>query len=303
MFHRILVPLDGSAVSEQALPVAKHLWEKGDAEVRFIHVLDFTSPIPRDVENPDDWRGCVTRDAECYLSRSAAQFGGTSLGKVTTVVREGGQVHGILEEAQAWQADLILMATHGRGGIDRVWLGSVADSVVREGKLPVLLIRAQQTTSETFSRFAHVLIAVDDAQLSKQIIQPAVELARIDRSRLTLLHILHPWLAPLQVLANAAGIPEMAEDAIRGRIEDAEPELAETAWSLDASLQDVTAHVQVGQWTVAADILNYASKYGVDLIALATRGRAGLPRAILGSTADEVIRRAQVPVLVLRPGT
>jgi nucleotide-binding universal stress UspA family protein len=300
MFRRILVPLDGSPISEQVLPIVAHLQEQTGAQLRLIHVLDFTAPIPRDVENPEDWRGCAERDARCYLSQVGAQLAGEER-VVDIAIREGGQVGSILTEAHDWQADLILMSTHGRSGINRTWLGSVADAVVREAHLPVLLVRAQEEAPNVFSGFRHILIPLDDAPFSREILGPALRLAQLDRSRVTLLHILHPWIVPLPVLANATGVPEMGSAGVHDQVERAEQHLAEIAFGLDAALPDVTAHVQVGEGPDSMDILNYAGKYGADLIALATRGRAGLRRAVLGSTADEIVRRANVPVLILRP--
>lgn len=303
MYRRILVPLDGSATGEQALPLATGLAHRTGAELRLVHALDFGGRLPRDPNDPDDWRGCTQGDADRYLQGIADELKVNPNTRVSVSVRDGAAATAILDDAEQWHADLIVMTTHGRGVIERAWLGSVADTLLRESKLPLLLVRAQGGAAVVRGTrgFQHILVPLDQSELSKDALAPAAALARSEAARMTLLHVIHPWAAPVPALVQAGHTAGLPHSAVLDRTVAAENYLSEIALDLDFEIRGVSADVVVAEWSDSAEILKYACAYGVDLIALATHGRSGFKRAVLGSTADKIIRGADVPVLVLRP--
>jgi nucleotide-binding universal stress UspA family protein len=153
----ILVPLDGSALAEQVLPFARllamslsariHLlhvvtdFERADVVAHEIEVLDQLSDLPyrQRTHLPQDW-AILSRYAESYLAAPAASLREAGL-ETTTEVRFGLPAEIIVDEAERQQATLIAMATHGRSGLQRWALGSVADKVLHGTTIPLLLIR------------------------------------------------------------------------------------------------------------------------------------------------------------------
>jgi nucleotide-binding universal stress UspA family protein len=300
MYRRILVPLDGSKYAEQALPAAVGLARRTGAELRLLHALDFIAVPPL---NPDDhwWQGTARSDAEAYLQDVAFKIVTAVKVNVTSLVVDATATSAILDQSRGFGADLIVMSTHGHGLFDRAWLGSVADSVVRESRIPILLIRARDKASETEPLFQHVLLPLDGSPLAERMVKPAARFARANRARVTLLQVVHPWVIATRPMAHALHAAEMRDVAVVNRAEDAEEYLSEIALGLDPRLKDVTADAIVAERSDAAEILKYAADHAVDVIALATHGRSGAKRLVLGSVADKIIRAADVPVLVLRP--
>lgn len=141
MYAKILVPLDRSAGAEAALAVAADLARGNGAVIRLLHVAP--SPVAivaegRVVAYADQESERLRHDAEVYLRGAAAGLGHLP---VEHAVRFGEPVEEILQEAREWGADLIAMATHGRSGVTRLVVGSVAETVLRRSEVPVLLVR------------------------------------------------------------------------------------------------------------------------------------------------------------------
>jgi nucleotide-binding universal stress UspA family protein len=303
MWNKLLVPLDGSPHSEIALSVAGCLAERAQAQLRLMHVLDFVAPAPIAPGLDAAWQGCAHSDAQCYLDSRAAQLQTSGI-DVSTVVIEGEAAFVIPDAAHEWDASLIVMSTHGHGPMTRAWLGGVADSVVRSARIPILLLRPVLGDSATtpVGAFKHVLVLLDGSSLAERIVPHALTLARLCNAHVTLLQVVHPWVMPARPLAAAAHQPELRATVIAQRREGAQTYLTDIAVRLEGEMEQVTSAVIVAEAGDAAEILKYAEQQAADVIALATHGRAGLKRLVLGSVADKVMRGASVPVLVLRPG-
>ncbi len=141
MYKKILVPLDQSAEGEAALAVAADLARPDGAVIRLLHVAPTPSAIVaegRVVAYADQESDRLQYLAETYLREAARQLDGQP---VELAVRFGEPTEEILEEAQASGAELIAMATHGRSGVARLMLGSVAEAVLRQSLVPVVLVR------------------------------------------------------------------------------------------------------------------------------------------------------------------
>jgi nucleotide-binding universal stress UspA family protein len=141
-FKRILVPLDGSALSESALPLALGLAQKFESHILLLRVVDMPHEVT--LSSPVDWRiqaGQQARQvAESYLKvrKDGLEREGFD---VRILVHDVSPADSIIETAQNLAVDVIVMATHGRGGVARWAVGSVADKVMRHGPCPVLLVR------------------------------------------------------------------------------------------------------------------------------------------------------------------
>lgn len=148
MYQRILVPVDGSQTSELALREAVRLASDQKAELRIIYVLEDILPLWEvELLNINEIRHAVRETGKRFLKKAdvAARAGGV---KVQTALVEASPPGAraatmIVEEAKAWPADLIVIGTHGRRGVDHLLMGSVAEGVVRISPAPVLLLRSK----------------------------------------------------------------------------------------------------------------------------------------------------------------
>ena len=293
------MPLDGSRLAEQALLPALTLARLAPAHLRLVHVLDAVHSM-FEIEGPEglELRVAARSNAQSYLDRLAAMHNKAPLRDISVNVVEGTPAPCILEEARTWQADLIVMSTHGHGPLDRAWLGSVTDAIVRESHSPTLVIRAlDESAPASVPPFAHILIPLDGSALAEQVLAPARALARLTGARITLLQIVHPWVRATRPMAAARPLPGLRKREIERRCAQARTYLAQTA----ARLEHADIATVVAESTDAREIEQYARQHNVDLLALATHGRSGLKRITLGSVADKLIRGGSAPVLVLRP--
>jgi nucleotide-binding universal stress UspA family protein len=205
----------------------------------------------------------------------------------------------LMETAEQTHADLIVMATHGRGAFSRFWLGSVADHVMRHATVPLLLIRPLTGVGRTTNGCAYrnILVALDLSKASEAILEPVKVFARLNQGQLTLVNVVEPAGSMLSYPMPAYGDP--------GRLEsqraDAQGYLDELAARLRTEGLSVATRVVVGVG-IATQLLELLQKGHFDLMALTTSGAGGLQRAIVGSVADKVVRGAEKPVLVVRPG-
>ena len=216
--------------------------------------------------------------------------------RICSALLEGYVTEALERHAREIDAKLIIMTTHGRTGVSRAWLGSVADSLVRHSNFPLLVIRPLED-GETFPevRFQHFLVPLDGSETGEKILEPAVELAKATGARFTLLHVVSPQLT---VGTRVSPLPAGQRD---GRSEKAEAYLAGVADGLEKEGVEATSRIET-HFAPARAILKVAEEEDVDLIALATHGYGGLKRALLGSVADKVLRSSRLPLLVQRPG-
>jgi nucleotide-binding universal stress UspA family protein len=296
VYKQIVVPLDGSTFAEAALPLALALSQKTGAGVHLVSVVE---PIPALAY--DEWEAAAKSWCEDYLDNVAERARGEAGGEVTTGLRSGHVVETLLTEAGAKHADLIVMATHGRGALSRAWLGSVADGVIRQAKIPVLFVRpAEGTAPETITArsLETILIPLDGSGLSEHAFEQATELGELFGSAY---HLTRVVAYPLDIASPYLPYTvQMNQHILRDAKESAASYLEERADRMRRRGLRVTTSVAVDA-QAGHGILSEADAVGCDLIAMATHGRSGVGRLVLGSAADKVLRGTQVPVLLLRP--
>ena len=302
MIRSILVPLDGSEFSEQALPTAGAIARREGAVLRLVSVhvpaaiLPFGGSMPIEAEAERRARD----RAEARLSRIARWISEDYGVPVTHEVLDGPVVETIDRYARETGVDLITMTTHGRGGLQRAWLGSVADGLVRRTRLPVLLIRPRNRTSPRMrlAAFRRVLLPLDGSALAEAVITPAIAVAGPTNAEFVLLRIVPP-LGTSQAWVGEYAAFVHSSDLVQ-RMEEAGAYLHRVAEAMRREGLDVDTRV-VPHSQAAIAILDEAERVRADLIAMATHGRGGVTRMVIGSVADSVLRRTPAPLLLIRP--
>lgn len=307
MATSMLVPLDGSKFAEQALPAALELARRMGARLHLVRAHEFPL-VPAYPEGmiafDPEWDRAVRGEEEEYL-RSVANRCMEAGVSARTDLLDGPAANALAGYAQEMGVDLIVMTTHGRGGISRAWVGSVADALVRRSSVPVLLLRPRDDGKVVEGALAprHVLIPLDGSRLSTGILDPAIGLGAMSKARYTLLRVGVPVPLPgrpLGVSGLATAVPGTTAQAVLEAEEELKAGLETLAQPLRARGLEVDTAV-VMHTVPAIAILDWAAQNAVDLIALATHGRGGWSRVALGSVADKVMRGTQLPVLLYRP--
>jgi nucleotide-binding universal stress UspA family protein len=302
MFQSLLVPLDGSEFSERTLPLAHGLAKATGASLHLAHVHvthapdHFLSNTQFQYEGLDleEYESRYRDQEKTYLSQVERRLAGAA---VDSVLLEGSVAEQIAAYAADVGADMVVMTTHGHTGVSRMWLGSVADALIRHTTMPILVVHPGCDTHvpKDALSFKHILVPLDGSDLSASILPPAKMLAMATGARLTLLHVVSST-----AVLGARIFPLMPDDISPAK-EKARAHLESVADSLRSEGLDAAVHVQEHEAPARA-IAALAESMGADLIALATHGYGGLKRALLGSVADKVLRSSSVPLLVKRPG-
>lgn len=258
---KILVPLDGSVLSECMLTPALKL----GTDLSLVRVLP---GLPAD--HPEGERDAV----EAYLEqqRRLLESKGAT---VRWFLEEGDPAEQILVIAKEQEPDVIAMATHGEAGRTHRVRGSVAERVLRSSHRPILLCTAESVASARENPFQRLLVGLDGSEVADAILPCVSKIALAYQSRVTLLTVFEP-----------------------GDENDAEQETLE--WqrkALEADGIQVDVRAALGQ--PAEVILEAAGS--ADLVCLSTHGRSGVSRWWFGSVAEDVIRECRRPLLILRP--
>ena len=221
-----------------------------------------------------DPEAAAPRASKAYLEKARRALQGPGI-ETRTAVCAGDPATAIVARASATRADLIAMATHGRSGVSRLLLGSVTESVLRRTPVPLIACRP----ACRMEGWTHV-VALDGSARAETILDDLVPLTRMLGATLHLLHV--------------------ASTGLRGRSpwRNERPDLERLAAVVAARGVPVIPVIRQGQ--AAAEILRYAREQRAGLLAMATHGRTGLERVVLGSVAEEVLRSASCPVLLRR---
>jgi nucleotide-binding universal stress UspA family protein len=303
----IIVPLDGSALAECAVPVALSLLAPDTGRLILVRVpvyAETQAPIgaeynmfwPEIRDAPSSFRQ-VYQDTADYLAHVAARAGKSGI-DVVTRVEEGDRAGAISDLAAEVKADLIVMTTHGRTGMSRWIIGSVTERVMNDAPCPVLAVRAQsdclpdRPTNGVANR---ILVPLDGSELAELALGPALAIAKRVGGELILFRVAQP----------------------QGEVDPGQNEMMiETPESV-GSYQDrvaaacrehgvATATMTVtpggsGAAGIANAILDFAAAQQVNLIAISTHGRSGLRRWVYGSVTEKVLHNADIATLIVRP--
>ena len=279
MFRSILVPVDGSALSQRALPLAVDLAQRAGARL----------VLMRATEEADQ------SEASAYLEQIGRDLGRNGLDVDWTTPTQAPAL-AILDQIERQDADLVVMTTHGRSGLGKLLFGSVAETVLARSPAPLLMIRAggEATTLGTLSSI-ELLVPLDGSGFAESALGPARKLARALRGSLILLHALPQTRAVDRLaLPNLGTEPARITDMVEARTYLGD-------WAERLRLEGVAARTVVCYGDPANVIVGECQKAQTALIVMATHGRSGRFDRPFGSVAIEVLRRTGLPALLVRP--
>jgi nucleotide-binding universal stress UspA family protein len=316
MYERVILADDGSALARSAIPRTAALAVACGSEVLVVRVSHDAGVRPQDI-NEDEWRRYVSPEglaasviapleAEPHLSEVVAALQAQGVQRVGSVVLHGDPADALVEAADELEADLLVVSSRGETGIRRAVLGSVAEHLIREAReTAILLCPASEPGGD--SRLRRVMVTIDGSEVSKVALPHAEYLARALGGELVLFQVTGSE-ADLMAASMPVGLPPApsisADTAQRVAAEQratVEAELREQEAILRSrGLEDVVVEVASGQPSDA--ILDASERLDVDLVVMATHGRGGLGRLLLGSVADTVTRNIEhAAALLIRP--
>ena len=280
MFSRILVPLDGTAESNAALPAARTMARVTGASVFLLQVLESAEAQ------------ASPNAAADRLARVAGELAGNGL-RVESAVRAGQAADEILQQVSEASADLVIMRTRGRAGIQRAVMGSVGELLLSRSDVPIMMLRPG---GRRLDQLTNLLVPVDGSPGGALALASGVGLAKATGAQIRLMEVVVPLVFH--------GLAANEEATYYDPAWDDEALSAANAYveGLLTRLRD-TGVVATGEARMAPDIagtlVQAAEELSTDLIIMSTHALTGLQRAFLGSVSDAVVRSAPCPVLLL----
>jgi nucleotide-binding universal stress UspA family protein len=287
-FTKILCPIDFSAGSRQALRTAIRIANEQGAELVILHAWHMSLPmedgtyiLPGNVltEIGED----AQRGVDAAVREAKEQGAKQVAGKCVTGV-PWAEITRMLEK-QAF--DLCVVGTHGRTGLSRVFLGSVAEKIVRHAPCSVLVVRPDGEPRP----YTHVLCPIDFSNSAQGAADLAAELVSSDGA-LVLLHVIEVPLAVSGELALTAFAQDLDRRSVEGLAHAAERQKGHTRAAIKTQSRVGAAGAEI--------LAALEAERTVDLVVMGSHGRTGIARVLLGSVAEKVVRHAKCPVLVVR---
>ncbi len=277
IYKKIVVPLDGSPLAEVALPYAEEVAGKMESEIVLLTVL--ASEEPEEYLNHQHYVGKIVDITKRQVDKYSESKGSKSI-KVGPATRTGNPAEGILDYVEKGNMCLIVMATHGRSGVGRWAVGSVADKIVRATtRQPLMLIRAKGAHPDVRAKriLKKALIPLDGSTISEAVIPYFAEIARRLRMDLTLLRV---------ITKN------------NGSCASADAYLGE--WCQQLADRGINTKYEVRAGSPADEIIDLADELASDLVVMSTRGQTGVNIWSLGSVAQKVLLGGNTPLLLIR---
>jgi nucleotide-binding universal stress UspA family protein len=298
VYTRILIPLDGSTTAEQVLPYARRFARGLKVPLELLAIID-VGVLLTSVEKArifDSILGQETHKSKEYLERIAERFSGS---RVKRTVEQGKAAEAIIEKAALDKLTLVAMTTHGRSGLNRWLLGSVAEKVLRATTNPLLLVRAKpEGRAEKEANLKSIVVPLDGSELAESILPTIVQIAKKLHLEVFLMRAYSNPYSPFisgggQYAVNVDELMKDIRDNARNYLE------AKIAELTKRGVEQISYLLQEG---VAADeIVSVANHTADSLIAISSHGRSGVKRWVMGSVTETVVRHSDNPMLVLRP--
>lgn len=298
MYEAILVPLDGSKTAEKVLPYARYLAGKFKVPVELLAVVDVVEIASHMTSEKVHFLDTIIEDAvqhsTTYLRGVATTIAGTN---VRCSVEKGRAEDTIIEKAATDKTMLITMATHGRSGLNRFLLGSIAEKVLRGTVNPLLLIRAGDEKSQGEAMLKSIIVPLDGSELAEAVLPIVADMAKKLDLEIELFRTYH---VPYNVYSGDEGLYAVNyEELLAGLGDEAVEYLEKKAADLKrlgvAKVQCITK-----EGLAADEIISLGRKTPDNLIAMSSHGRSGVRRWVLGSVTELVVRHSGDPVLVIR---
>jgi nucleotide-binding universal stress UspA family protein len=296
-FKRILYPTDFSKCAGHALPHTLHLAETYGAEVHLLHALVLHEADPSNISHrlPDmeELYRVLEEHAETQMRSAIKEHGRASFSIKSAQVRAISAAGAILDYASENEIDLVVMGTHGRRGLRRLLLGSVAEEVVRLAPCPVLTVPEREDGTSA-GRVERIVVPVDFSEHARLAVSYAIHLADAYGAELHLFHVVDEVIYPdfyPPVLPSGGSITEELRDQSLERMRS-------LLSGFEAAEAKAAVHVRAGR--AAPEIADFAERQAADLVVIASHGLTGISHVLLGSVTEQLIRRAPCPVFTIK---
>ncbi|MGB0388641.1 MAG: universal stress protein [Ardenticatenaceae bacterium] len=304
----VIIPLDGSALAEQAIPLGYSIAQRINAEVLLLQVVPKeikpTASNSDKVIRLDEQTPSPQAQADSYLQGMVEQLTVEGGAAVSYAIAFGSPGEAIAEVADEREASYIVMSTHGYTGVMRWLLGSVADRVLHLTERPLVLVRPPdmgqynpaQNIETQLPEIKCIVVPLEGLPLAEQILPHAKEVASAyGGANILLFHAIPPFPAGLVPLQTE----NLKKQWLDLSHEEAESYLGNLVHQLRAEGNTVQFALRVG--IPAQEILDYAAEVDADMIMMTSHVREGLSRFLLGSVAGRVVHAGQLPVMIVRP--
>ncbi len=297
-FQKLLVPLDGSRLAEAVLPPAALIARSFDATLLLLHVMEQAAPETIHGER----HLADAREAEAYLAGVAGELSGQGL-RVEIHVHpnlERDVVASMVGHAQEFGADLIVLATHGSGGMRDILVGSIAQQVLRRGLRPVLLVRPSSAPAERPFHVDRILAPLNGSRSHDAPVLPVAEevARRLDAE----LHLLVVVPTRSTVSGDQAAVATLMPSATEAVLDIEQDEAAEYLRGLAGGLRSAGIRVSgdVRRGDPVAEVVEDAESERADLIVMSTHARSGLGAIWQASVGAKILSRIHQPLLLVR---
>lgn len=302
MYRSIVVPLDGSAASEHALPIAMQIARDSDATLRLVYVpdLDDTSVLEEGLALGEALPAHSAMCAQSYLKQIRERLAAEVNLTITADVLQEPHAHENARAAAITDIDLVVLTTHDHNGVVRFRLRDIADALVSWSPAPLLALRSASAALDLAPplTFQRILIALDGSAAAEQILMPAVALGTVTGAAYTLLYTVES--CRFASGDPASSMPRLDNASIAHEQTEAQDYLDGIALLMRYEGLEVETQVCVTH-DAPSTIRQAAVQHASDVIAMTTHGRGGFSRLLLGSVAVQVLRDSPVPVLLSRP--
>ncbi len=311
MYKRMLVPLDGSDLAEIVFGYAKELAGRLDLDVILFHVYgpEERELVPLHRAYVERAADLIRRQSEEVREKTGIHPGGKAV-EARGELAVGYPAEEILRYADDNEIDLILMATHGRSGIKRWAMGSVADKVLRVSKVPVWLVRAGIPEEIVYDKWPTrtILVPLDGSELAESVFPHVEAVAKQRGAELVDVVLLRVYEHPIIPSDYPPTMPLSWEEHVEQEMAKGRQASEQYLAKVEKRFKDVGLRVRsevlVGKTlggNPADEIIDHANRNPFNLIVMATHGRSGLSRWAYGSVAEKVLLGASSPILVVRP--
>ena len=298
MYSKMLIPLDGSKTAEKVLPYARYLTGKLKIPIELLAVIDIAEMATHIAAEKARYLDTMIEDgvraSTTYLRGIATTFPDA---KVTCSVEKGRAEDTIIEKGEADAGMLITMATHGRSGLNRFLLGSVAEKVLRGSANPLMLIRAaDEARGEGEARLTSIVVPLDGSALAESVLPMVATMAKMLDLEIVLFRAYH---IPYNAYAGDDGYMVNYDELIASVRDESNEYLEKKVAELKKlGVAKVSAATKEG--FAGDEIIALGRKTPDNLIAMCSHGRSGVRRFVLGSVTETVVRHSGDPVLVVR---
>jgi nucleotide-binding universal stress UspA family protein len=294
---RFLVPLDGSHLAESVLPVVQQVAGRFHAQVTLLHIVEEHPPTV--IHGEPHLTGVA--QAQAYLEEIATRL--RSAGILVEIhvhqEKEDNVARSIVQHSQEMNVDLVIMCTHGHGGLRELLFGSKAQQALQQGTQSILLLFPREDGSAYPFNLQRILVPLDGTAAHEPALPIAITIARTFGAALHLVLVI-PTLSTLSGERAASGL--LLPTTMRALLDLSQQDAADYLEQAIARCraEGVVAHAELLRGDIVPEVLGLAERLNVDLIVLASHGRKGLDALLTGSVASRIAGRRIRPLLLVR---